>query len=84
MLLTYKHFVGDTKGWVEVKKSELARLGLLDSISSASYEKDNYIYLDEDIDFSFFLLSIGNKIELIEISVNDDYFYNYKKYRGDN
>ena len=51
----YKYFVGDTKGWVEVRKDELGAANLLDLISTSSYEKGDYIYLDEDIDLSFFV-----------------------------
>tara|TARA_Y100000768_G_scaffold387812_1_gene380420 strand:+ start:1150 stop:1395 length:246 start_codon:yes stop_codon:yes gene_type:complete len=79
----YRHFVGDTKGWVEVKKSELARLGLLDFISSSSYVKNDNVYLDEDLDFSFFLYHLGNEPELIQVEVTDDYFNKYEKFKGE-
>ena len=83
MSLIYRHFVGDTKGWVEVKKSELARLGLLDFISSSSYVKNDNVYLDEDLDFSFFLYHLGTETELIQIEVTDDYFNKYEKFKGE-
>ncbi len=83
MSLIYRHFVGDTKGWVEVKKSELARLGLLDFISSSSYTKNDNVYLDEDLDFSFFLYYLGNEPELIQVEVTDDYFNKYEKFKGE-
>ena len=79
----YRHFVGDTKGWVEVKKSELARLGLLDFISSSSYVKNDNVYLDEDLDFSFFLYHLGTEPELIQVEVTDDYFNKYEKFKGE-
>ena len=77
----YRHFVGDTKGWVEVRKSEITRLGLLDFISSSSYIKNEYIYLDEDLDFSFFLCHLEYEPELIPVSIDDTYFDNYDKFK---
>lgn len=78
----YKYFVGDTKGWVEVRKDELGAANLLDLISTSSYEKGDYIYLDEDIDLSFFVDFLGDLSMIQEIHVNDNYFSNYKIYRG--
>ena len=56
--MIYRYFVGDTKGWVEVRKDELARANVLDLISTSSYEKGDYLYLDEDVDLSFFFVYI--------------------------
>lgn len=78
----YRHFVGDTKGWVEVRKDELEKAGLLDSISPSSYIKNDYIYLDEDIDFSFFLCYLDFEPEFISVNINDTYFDNYEKFKG--
>ena len=78
----YKYFVGDTKGWVEVRKDELGAANLLDLISTCSYEKGEYIYLDEDIDFSFFVYYLGDLPVFQEIHVTDNYFDNYKEYKG--
>ena len=78
----YKYFVGDTSGWVEVRKDELERANILDLISTCSYEKGDYIYLDEDIDLSFFLCYLGDMPNMMEVYVNDNYFSNYKEYRG--
>ena len=80
--MIYRYFVGDTKGWVEVRKSELAKANVLDLISTCSYEKGEYIYLDEDIDFSFFLCLFNDNTELEKIQVKDNYFNQYKIYRG--
>ena len=77
----YRHFVGDTRGWIEVKRDELTRLGILSSISTSSYMKGNLVYLDEDLDFSLFLCSLGYDPEFIEITVNDTYFNNYEQFK---
>ena len=77
----YRHFVGDTKGWIEVRKDELEKVGLLDSISSSSYTKDNFVYLDEDIDFSLFLCYLDFEPKLILVPVNDTYFDKYEQFK---
>ena len=77
----YRHFVGDTRGWMEVKRDELTRLGILSSISTSSFVKGKYIYLDEDIDFSLFLYSLGYDPELTDIAINDTYFDNYEQFK---
>ena len=77
----YRHFVGDTRGWIEVEKNELTRLGILSSISTSSFVKGKYIYLDEDIDFSLFLCSLGYDPELTDIAINDTYFDNYEQFK---
>ena len=79
--MVYKYFIGDTRGWVEVRKDELEKANILDSISSDSYIKGKYIYLDEDFDFSFFMCYLGYKPDFIKIRVNDTYFDNYKRYK---
>jgi len=80
--MIYNYFVGDTKGWVEVRKDELAKANILDLISTCSYEKGKYVYLDEDIDFSFFLYIFNEYTELNKIEIKDNHFDNYNKYRG--
>ena len=77
----YRHFVGDTRGWIEVEKNELTRLGILSSISTSSFVKGKYIYPDEDIDFSLFLYSLGYDPELTDIAINDTYFDNYEQFK---
>ena len=79
--LMYRHFVGDTKGWIEVEKNELTRLGILSSISTSSYIKGNYIYLDEDLDSSLFLCSLGYDPEFTKVAINDTYFDNYEQFK---
>ena len=78
--LLYKYYVGDTRGWIEVEKKLL--IGILDFISTSSYENEEFIYLDEDIDFSFFVSYIGYMPELDKIYIEDDYFEDHKPYIG--
>lgn len=48
-------FIEDSgHGWVKVPKPLLMDLEIYKDISSFSYEKDNYVYLEEDCDYSLF------------------------------
>ena len=42
-------------GWVKVKFSEILKLGIQDKITSFSYTRGGYIYLEEDCDLSVFV-----------------------------
>jgi len=42
-------------GWLEVKRAELVKLGILDQISHYSYQKDDKVFLEEDCDATKFL-----------------------------
>jgi len=39
-------------GWLSVKRSLLAELGILDQVSRCSYQKGKTVYLEEDCDVS--------------------------------
>ena len=41
-------------GWLKVKKSLLAKLGIAEKISPYSYMRGEFAYLEEDCDFSVF------------------------------
>jgi len=41
--------------WLAVKRKELIQLGILDKISSFSYQKGSTVYLEEDCDAGVFL-----------------------------
>ena len=51
---TLKHFVDPGHGWYRVSRELLFRMDLLDKISSFSYQKGNWVYLEEDVDASIF------------------------------
>jgi hypothetical protein len=54
----YTFFADPGHGWLRVKRSELAELGLLNSITPYSYENGKYVYLEEDCDASLFLTTL--------------------------
>lgn len=53
-------------GWLAVKRSELARLGILDKITPYSYQRGNTVYLEEDCDAGTFCQAKEAKEEKIE------------------
>ncbi len=46
-------------GWLAVKRTELDRLGLVGLISDYSYEHDDMVYLEEDVDAGLFIKAAG-------------------------
>ena len=56
-------------GWGAVKRSLLFELGLLNRISSYSYQKGNTVYLEEDVDLNLVtqrLVKLGADFTFIE------------------
>lgn len=44
--------------WAKVSRAELQRLNLLDQISSYSYQRKGFVYLEEDCDLSVYLVAL--------------------------
>lgn len=42
-------------GWAAVKRKLLIELGIINNITSFSYQKGNTVYLEEDLDLNTFL-----------------------------
>jgi hypothetical protein len=42
-------------GWVKVPRKMLATLGIADKITTYSYERDDFVYLEEDCDAGTFV-----------------------------
>lgn len=57
----YDYFTDPGHGWLKVKKSELVALGIADKISSYSYERGEWAYLEEDCDMGAFFNAKGWK-----------------------
>lgn len=53
--MKYAFFADPGHGWLKVPLKEIAQLGLEDKISSCSFVRDGYIYLEEDCDIPLFL-----------------------------
>jgi hypothetical protein len=55
------HFYSDSgHGWLKVPFKDLVKLNIANKISSYSYEKGEFIYLEEDGDLSTFIKAHGN------------------------
>jgi hypothetical protein len=57
-------------GWLQVKRQELADLGILDKISHYSYQKGDDVYLEEDCDYSRFIMrmkELGRQVEVKDL-----------------
>jgi hypothetical protein len=53
------HFFADPgHGWARVPRAELLRLGILSAISTYSYQRGQYVYLEEDLDLSTYLQAL--------------------------
>lgn len=59
-------------GWLAVKRSELASLGILNKITAFSYQKGGTVYLEEDCDLASFC-EAKKAIGVTAIRVFDSY-----------
>ena len=68
------HFYADPgHGWAKVKRSLLKELGIEDKISSYSYQKGEFVYLEEDCDQYLFWKTMkdqGREVEYIQHHCN--------------
>lgn len=53
-------------GWLAVKRTELQRLGILNKITSYSYQRGGTVYLEEDCDASTFMQAKKDAGEAVE------------------
>ena len=51
---TFKHYTDPGHGWYKVSREMLFRMDILDKISSFSYQKNDWVYLEEDCDATIF------------------------------
>ena len=67
-------------GWLQVRREELERLGLLSRITRFSYQMDEWIFLEEDQDMGVFLKakeSLGEPVEMVSRHVETTPIRNY-------
>lgn len=50
----FRFYSDASHGWLAVKRKELRELGILDKISSCSYQRGDTVYLEEDNDLIIF------------------------------
>ena len=69
----YMFYQDPGHGWVKVFVKELERLGIADKISSFSYRRKDFAYLEEDCDLEKFLQAkqtLGQTVGFIERHTN--------------
>lgn len=57
----YDFYADQAHGWLKVKRSELIDLNILSEITGYSYQKNDYVYLEEDQDLSTFIRAMEAK-----------------------
>ncbi len=68
--MQYRFYSDPSHAWLAVKRTELIRLGIINKISSCSYEKGGTVYLEEDDDARKFVetkKALNEKITVKEI-----------------
>lgn len=60
---TYRIYADPGHAWCRVHRSKLIKLGILDKISSYSYQRGEWVYLEEDNDLSKFIAACKEKGE---------------------
>jgi hypothetical protein len=66
MKTKYDFYQDPGHGWLKVTRKEIYKLGIENDISPFSYQRGDYVYLEEDGDLSKFLakkISIGESVE---------------------
>jgi len=46
-------------GWLKVARKDIAAAGVAEAITSFSYQRGDYVYLEEDCDMSTFLSAVN-------------------------
>ena len=72
--------------WAKIKKSVLTNLGIADKVSSYSYQRGDYAFLEEDYDLSLLMQAFekhGTSLRFIEKHTDkDSRIRNYERYRA--
>lgn len=66
MKLKITFFSDGGHGWAAVKRSLLVELGILNDISTFSYQKGQTVYLEEDSDFTKFVNAFCTKYNITD------------------
>ena len=57
----YDFYIDPGHGWMKVKREELKELGVENKITGYSYERGEFVYLEEDGDASIFIDALEGK-----------------------
>lgn len=56
-MATYNVYSDPGHGWGRVRRSKLVKLGILDKITTYSFQRGEWVYLEEDQDLMNFILA---------------------------
>lgn len=59
--LTLNYYTDPSHGWLAVDRADLARLDLTNHISRYSYQQNDKVYLEEDLDMMLFMEAAKDK-----------------------
>lgn len=62
-MATYNFYADPSHGWLKVRRSEISELGLTNRISSFSYQRKDFVYLEEDYDMKLFFDAKGYDVD---------------------
>jgi hypothetical protein len=61
----HKFYSDNGHGWLSVKRQKLIDLGILEKISSYSYQKGQTVYLEEDCDAALYMDAYKEKFGIL-------------------
>jgi len=64
MVKTFTFYSDEGHGWLKVTRAMIDSLGVAELISPYSYQKDDFVYLEEDCDAEVFLVAYKRKYGL--------------------
>jgi len=62
---TFRFYNDPGHGWLAVKRKFLIELGILEKITSYSYQRGNTVYLEEDLDMDTFFKAYENRFSVL-------------------
>ena len=71
--MKFTYYTDGGHGWIKVKKQLLGKLGIENKITSYSYMRKDYVYLEEDCDLHTFekaLADMGMPVNLVQKHTN--------------
>ena len=78
--LTLTAYADPGHAWVKVKRSLLQTLGIADKVSRCSYQRGQFVYLEEDCDLSLFMAAA--KAQGLEIRFKEHHTNKQSKIRN--
>ena len=83
--MTYKFFMDAGHAWLRVPRKDLFDYGIADEISSYSYQKGNWVYLEEDMDLIRYMIARNARLlsdlgNIVEVNSHWSKIRNYPRF----